>query len=50
MTEPKCKEEEMSILTSHEFARRMQAAQEAVRKNELDAILVFSRESEPAAV
>ena len=40
----------MSILTSQEFTRRMLAAQEAVRKNELDAILVFSTESEPAAV
>ena len=40
----------MSILTSHEFSRRMLAAQEAVRRNALDAILVFSTESEPAAV
>ena len=40
----------MSILTSQEFSRRMSAAQEAVRKNHLDAILVFSTESEPAAV
>ena len=40
----------MSILTSREFSRRMLAAQEAVRRNALDAILVFSTESEPAAV
>ena len=40
----------MSILTSQEFSRRMAAAQAAVRKNNLDAILVFSTESEPAAV
>ena len=40
----------MSILSSQEFARRIAAAQDAVRKNNLDAILVFSTESEPAAV
>ena len=40
----------MSILTSREFARRMLAAREAVRRHDLDAILVFSTESEPAAV
>ena len=40
----------MSILTSQEFARRIAAAQDAVRKNNLDAILVFATESEPAAV
>lgn len=40
----------MSILSSQEFARRINAAQDAVRKNDLDAILVFATESEPAAV
>jgi len=40
----------MAILTQEEFDRRMRAAQEAVRRNDLDAILVFSTESEPAAV
>ena len=40
----------MSILSSQEFARRIAAAQDAVRKNNLDAILVFATESEPAAV
>ena len=39
-----------TILTSQEFDRRMKGAQEIVRKNGLDAILVFSTESEPAAV
>ncbi len=39
----------MPILTSQEFTRRMQAAQAAVRANQLDAVLVFSTESEPAA-
>ena len=32
----------MSILTSREFARRMPAAREAVRRRDLDAILFFS--------
>ena len=50
MRNPECKEKNMSILTSQEFTRRMLAAQEAVRKNGLDAILVFSTECEPAAV
>jgi len=40
----------MPILTSQEFARRMQSAQDIVRQNNLDAILVFSTESEPASV
>lgn len=40
----------MSILSSQEFARRIAAAQDAVRKNDLDAILVFATESESAAV
>ena len=40
----------MPILSSQEFARRIAAAQDAVRKNKLDAILVFATESEPAAV
>ena len=35
-----------TILTSQEFDRRMKAAQEVVRKNGLDAILVFSTRSE----
>ena len=40
----------MSILTLQEFSRRMRAAQAVVRDSRLDAILVFSTESEPAAV
>ena len=40
----------MSILTSQEFARRMTAAQRVVQDSGLDAVLVFSTESEPAAV
>ena len=40
----------MSILTSQEFARRMAAAQRVVQNSGLDAVLVFSTESEPAAV
>ncbi len=40
----------MTILTAGEFARRIKAAQEVVQKNNLDAIMVFSTESEPAAV
>ena len=40
----------MAILTSREFARRLTAAREAARGAGLDAILVFSTESEPAAV
>lgn len=40
----------MSILTSAEFTRRIEAAREVVRQNNLDAVLVFSTECEPAAV
>jgi len=40
----------MSILNQQEFDRRIQAAREAVRKNNLDAIMIFSTESEPAGV
>ena len=40
----------MSILTSQEFTRRMTAAQRVVQDSGLDAVLVFSTESEPAAV
>ena len=40
----------MSILTSQEFQRRMICAQRVVQANNLDAVLVFSTESEPAAV
>ena len=40
----------MSILTSQEFERRLKAAQGVVQRNGLDAIMVFSTESEPAAV
>jgi len=40
----------MSILTAQEFTRRIQAAQDIVRQNNLDAILMFPTESEPAAV
>ena len=39
-----------TILTSQEFDRRLKGAQEIVRQNGLDAVLVFSTESEPAAV
>ena len=43
-------EQRMAILTSQEFTRRMAVAQQAVRQAGLDAVLVFSTESEPAAV
>ena len=50
MTQLKIKEENMSILPSADFARRIEAAREVVRQNNLDAVLVFSTECEPAAV
>ncbi|MBQ6470511.1 MAG: aminopeptidase P family protein [Victivallales bacterium] len=40
----------MSILTSQEFTRRTAAAQRVVQDSGLDAVLVLSTESEPAAV
>ena len=40
----------MSILNSKDFAARAAAAQEVARKNNLDAVMVFSTESEPAQV
>ena len=40
----------MSILKAADFANRIEAAREIVRENELDAILVFSTECEPAQV
>lgn len=40
----------MAILSAREFSRRVEAAQGVVRRAGLDAVLVFSTESEPAAV
>lgn len=40
----------MSILQQKDFDARLAAAREVARKNKLDAIIVFSTESEPAQV
>ena len=40
----------MSILKQTDFTARAEAAREVAAKNKLDAIIVFSTESEPAQV
>ena len=40
----------MSILKQSDFDNRIEAAREIVKKNKLDAIVVFSTECEPAQV